>query len=426
MVSCAERVQRGAPPELKLVSPFEFLNSNPGPDFNKAYQAYQQGYYSESRSQLKKILQDDSSNFPVALTIGYTHIAEKNYELAEKYVRQALEISPEYAQAHFALAQILEQKNDYEGALAELNEVTRLNPGYPELGQNRNIFILKATESYLTRGRSLAASDPAEAVRYFEAAAALAPEIPQIQLEIAQIYLRQKNCTEGMKYLKKAGDELPQDSETLFNLADCLAEAGEQEQALNLYQKLQAERPEDTAIRNKIENVQKDLAFESMPEEFQGISSAERINRAQLAALLVTNLEFLQKYAASRSQIITDTLNHWAHNYIRKVVDLAMMDLFPNRTFQPNRAITKLELARAASRVLEILERNEGRTLPASGQQPELIPDISGGHVYYAMVAKALSAGVVSLDADGSFHPGRPVSGAEAMSMVNRLKILSE
>lgn len=426
MVSCAERVQRGAPPELKLLSPFEFLNSNPGPDFNKAYQAYQQGYYSDSRSQLKKILQNDSSNFPATLAIGYTYMAEKNFALAEKYVRQALEISPAYAQAHFALAQTLEQQNDYEGALAELNEVARLNPEYPELEQNRNIFTLKATELYLSKGKSLAVSDPAEAIRYFEAAAALAPEISQISLEIAQIYLKQKNCAEGMKYLEKAGNEMPQDFEPQSNLADCLVEAGEQDQALNLYQKLQAQRPEDPEIRNKIENVQKVLAFQSMPEEFQAISSAERVNRAQLAALLVTNLKFLQKYAASHSQIITDTLNHWAHNYIRKVVDLGMIDLFPNRTFQPNRAITKLELARAASRVLEILERNEGRTTPASGQQLELIPDISSGHVYYSMIAKALSAGVVSLDADGSFHPGRPVSGAEAMSMVNRLKILSE
>jgi tetratricopeptide (TPR) repeat protein len=426
-LSCAERIELGAPPELKLVDPFEFLNSIPDPEFNKAYANYQQGYYSKSRSQLKKIVDDDATNFPALLTIGYTYVAEKNFSLAEKYVRQALEISPGYPQAHFALALILEQQNNYEGALAELNEVVRLNPDYPDLEQNRNIFTLKATEFYLNKGRTLADGDPAGAIRYFEAAAALAPEIPQIPLQIAEIYLKQKNCTQGMKYLEKAGSEaMPEDFEAQSNLANCYKEAGEAAKALTLYQQLKAQKPDDPELRTKIENVEKILAFESMPEEFQAISSAERVNRAQLAALLVTNLEFLQKYAASHSQIITDTLNHWAHNYIRKVVDLGMMDLFPNRTFQPNRSITKLELARAASRVLEILERNEGRPVPASGQQPELIPDISTGHVYYSMISRAVSAGVVSIDADGSFHPGRPVSGAEAMSMVNRLKMIAE
>jgi tetratricopeptide (TPR) repeat protein len=423
---CAEHVERGAPPEQNLVGPFEFLNSQPSSDFNKAYQAYQQGYFSDSRSQLKKVLHDDANHFPALLTIGYTYMAEKNFELAERYVRQALTISPDYSQAHFALAQILEMQNNYEGALAELNEVARLNSEYPGIEQTKNIFTLKATEFYLDKGKSLADSDPNEAIRYLEAAEVLAPEITQVPLQIAEIHLKQRNCPEALKYLEKTGGELPQGFEAKSNLADCYSEAGKEDLALKIYSELQTERPDDPEIRSKMERTEKLLAFRNMPEEFQEISSAERVNRAQLAALLITNLEFLQKYAASHSQIITDTLNHWAHNYIRKVVDLGMMDLFPNRTFQPNRTITKLELARAASRVLEILERNEGRTVTASGQQLAEIPDVASAHVYYGMIAKAVSAGVVSLDADGWFHPSRPVSGAEAMSMVNRLKTLSE
>lgn len=55
-----------------------------------------------------------------------------------------------------------------------------------------------------------------------------------------------------------------------------------------------------------------------------------------------------------------------------------------------------------------------------------IIDDVPNGNIYHGMVTKTLQAGVLSLDTDGRFHMNRPVSGAEAQSVVNRLQVLSE
>jgi len=106
-------------------------------------------------------------------------------------------------------------------------------------------------------------------------------------------------------------------------------------------------------------------------------------------------------------------------------VNLGIIDLFPNRSFQPNLEITRLELAKAASRILEILEMNENKTFSGTNS-PVAIPDISSQNVFYPMISKTLSTGVLTLDADGRFHPSRSVSGAEVLSLVNRLKEITE
>ncbi len=149
------------------------------------------------------------------------------------------------------------------------------------------------------------------------------------------------------------------------------------------------------------------------------------MSRAQLAAYLVINLEILQKYSSENPQIIVDIIQHWAQSYIQKVVNLGIMDVFPNRTFQPNQPVSKLELAKAASRVMEIIEMNGRHRYPADAG-PAVIPDVPPGHMHYGLISKPVAAGILSLDGDGRFHGSRRVSGSEAISVVNRLKALTE
>jgi tetratricopeptide (TPR) repeat protein len=423
LLSCAERVAL-APPRMQLVNPASFQKLPNVSAYSEAYKNYEKGDQRRARSEYQKVLKKNPGHYPSLLGIGYTYLAEGNLDFAERYARKALAVQEEYAQGHYALAHILETRQDYEGALVELTRVRDLRPDYPGVEQNRNILRLKLVEEHLTQARSLAASDPDAALMHFAKAHDMAPEVPQILLEMAGIQLNRGRCEEAIQYLREVLQEIPDDPEAKMKLADCLAEKREYEEALGLYQDLAASNP-GSALDEKIKDLQKTIAFLKMPVEYQEISRAEQVNRAQLAALLVTELPFLQKYQLMNSEIMVDILNHWARSYMQKVVDLGIMEVYPNRTFEPRQPISRLELANAANRVLQILSTSEGKQIPQVAENIQ-IPDLSLTSVNYPVVFATISAGVLSLDADGRFHPGRPVSGAEVMSMVNRLKNLSE
>lgn len=411
------------PPKAGFENPLANLDTNPGKAYFGGYAAYQKGDQIQARKQFQKRLESSREYYPAYLAIAYTYLAEDNMNSAERYVEKALELAPDYPQAHYARAYLLEARQEYDASLDELDTVLRLNPDYPSAQQQHNIVRLKATELHLMEARRLAATDPEQALAHYKRVEGLASEIPELPLETARLLVRQGNCAEAVPYLRTAVERMPDETAPRALLADCLAELGELEETLRAYQELAALDPRNHTLMQKIKAVEKTIAARKLPEEYQAIPTASQATRAQLAALLVVELDFLEQFQAPGSEIIPDILDNWAQNYIRKVVDLGIMDLYPNRTFQPQQALTRVELAKAASRLLEILEA-AGIKPPA--YEPVSIPDLPGSNIYYSMVSKALSSGAISLDADGRFHPSRAVSGAEILSMVNRLKTFAE
>ncbi len=425
MAGCASTSQRVRQPALHLENPMAFLKGTPDSEFQKAYVQYSKGNLQKARTGFQKAIRNSPDHFPAYLGIAYTYLAEKNPDNAEKYIRKSLEISPDYPQAHYGLGTVLEMRQEYDAALTEMDEVIRLNPDYPSIQQDRDIMKLQSTEQHLTLAQELSENNPEEALKHLKRAQELAPEVPQIPLDIAVILVRQGNCTEALPYLQSADERNPGTPEIKKQLVSCLIDLKKYNEALLVLQDLATLEPQNIQTKQQIEKVKKLIFISSLPEEFQTISTAEQINRGQLSALLLVHLEVLQNYRTQEAQIIVDSINHWAQNFIRKAVDLGIFDLFPNRTFQPSQPVTRLELAKAVSRILEILKKNDGMKAEATWE-PVMIPDIGASSVYYGMVSKALSAGVMSPDADGRFHPGRAVSGAEAISVVNRLKNLVE
>jgi hypothetical protein len=87
------------------------------------------------------------------------------------------------------------------------------------------------------------------------------------------------------------------------------------------------------------------------------------------------------------------------------------MELYPNHTFQPGMLVRRVELARAAARALDVL-RVPRAPAPAPG-------DMSRSHLDYDAVERVLGAGLMGLGASGGFEPWRPVSGREAIEVVD-------
>jgi tetratricopeptide (TPR) repeat protein len=422
--ACAPKPAPVAEPAADLPNPLQGIELAPNPDYQSGYAEYLRGDQKKARQKFFTVLQNAPDYYPANLALAYSYMAENNIEYAESYTRKAIETNQDYAQAHFLLSNILEGQQKYTSALEHLNEVARINPQYRGLGQAQNILKLKATEQYLNQGRELAETNPEEALRYLKAAHNMAPEVSQIPVEIATILLKQNNCREAVDYLRIAIENSPEDLAVKNQLADCLLQLEDYQQAKLLYEEIALQMPSDAAIQQRLDEIKKRIFIENLPAEYQSIPQAPEITRAQLAAYLAVNLETLQKYRSENQQIVVDIIQHWAQSYIQKMVSLGIMDVYPNRTFQPNQPVTKLELAKVASRILEIVELSGKGQFPVNPQL--IIPDIPPGHLYYRLVARPLSAQVISLDGDERFHASRRVSGAEAMSVVNKLKALTE
>jgi len=106
------------------------------------------------------------------------------------------------------------------------------------------------------------------------------------------------------------------------------------------------------------------------------------------------------------------------------VTHAGMMEPFANHTFQPRAAVRRADLALVVSRVLaRIAEIKPG---PQAWEAAKLkFPDLPPGHLAYRAASTAVAAGVMKLQADGSFQPSKLVGGAEAVEVIGRLQALA-
>jgi hypothetical protein len=101
------------------------------------------------------------------------------------------------------------------------------------------------------------------------------------------------------------------------------------------------------------------------------------------------------------------------------VVNAAILDAQPNRTFVPAQTVSRGEFSMAMSRLTRVL----GVTPAQSPSIPT--PDLVPGHALYGDVQLLLQSGLLTLDNLGNFDIKAQVSGREAVNAMGRLHALS-
>jgi hypothetical protein len=180
-----------------------------------------------------------------------------------------------------------------------------------------------------------------------------------------------------------------------------------------VYETLLGRDPEDAAARAGVRSARESLALLSMPEEYRAIDQAPRISRADLAALFAVRLPATQSPGESESRVLVDISGSWAREYIATVVALGIMDPYPNHTFQPGALVRRVDVARAAARVLD-----RWRWPPGTSPAPS---DMAPTHLDYGAVGRVLGAGLMGLTTAGAFEPWRAVSGRETIDVLDAL-----
>lgn len=135
------------------------------------------------------------------------------------------------------------------------------------------------------------------------------------------------------------------------------------------------------------------------------------VKRAELAALLARNIG--TEAAAAGTGFPDVSASHWAADDIAKVAAAGLMKGDPDGSFQPERAVTRAEMAVLGARLKQL-------SFDESGAAVSAISDVNS-HWAAGAIDAVKAAGLMIGFADGSFAPAQTLSRAEAVTAINRL-----
>jgi tetratricopeptide (TPR) repeat protein len=257
--------------------------------------------------------------------------------------------------------------------------------------------------------------DVATAEAAYRSALDVAPGVGGVRSELARL-LQQTGRGDEAVALLEGGAEPNRD--VLETLARLRVERGELEEGLEVYRRLLELDPDDSLTRERAEDVRHELEQLRMPEEYRRIPEAERVSRADLAALIAVKVTALNRLPQAPTPVVVDVGERWewARAGILEVVGLDILSLYPNHTFQPQATVRRDELAHAVGRVLDLLGWPE--------QPVPRLKDVGPSHLYYRGVTRSVAAGLLDVTPAGAFEGWRPVTGEDAVAVTEALASL--
>ncbi len=348
--------------------------------------------------------------------LGYARLRARRLGPALDAFKAALAINPSYAPALAGAALAAGRSGDLDAALGFYQRLLE-QPGMESQAIKRHYgeVRLQVTEAHIAAGQAaIQAGDTTHGAEELRAALVSAPELSTVRLQLANLLAQADDTAGAIEVLSAdpAGNR-----EVLLRLGELLSQTGDHAGALTAYQRILSADPSDEAARRLAAQTRRTIEFLQMPAEYRHIYTAPRITRADLAGLLavkVTSLARLQ--VGGEAPVATDISGSWAREYVIRMLALGVMETYPNHTFQPAAVVRRGELALSVARILDLAG---WPTRPGP-----VITDMSRAHLHYAAVSRVVAAGLMQLTPSGAFEPWRPVTGPQAVAIVDSLASL--
>ncbi len=353
---------------------------------------------------------------PARVVLGFAALRANRLKDSAAIFSSVISAQPNDVAALVGLASVKRKQGLLDQALPLYLKAERLRPKDAALSRRASEVKLAVAEAAIAQAGALSAEGKkAEAIVMLQRAIEVAPELSPVRLELADLLVESGRRTEALSVLGAAQDA---DRNIAIRIASIRFEDGDldgAEMALRRGLREVAEDAEGAALLARIKDRRASLA---LPEPLRAIGDAPRITRAELAALVVERVEALKsRPPAARNEVASDLSRTWARPQVLRALELGLMDVYPNHTFQPSGVVRRGELAVVAARVLDLV--GWGRS---NGAAPK---DMSPSHLQYSSVVRVVGAGVMQNAASGAFEPWRIVTGAEAKAVVEALTRLS-
>ncbi len=336
---------------------------------------------------------------------GMQAVEEGNWKEAALSFNQAIRLDADYAEAYAGIALVLAERRQFHKAVEYAEKAIQKDTRSPQ--------------AYTAKGRVLLMMQKpdqmAAALQAFDKALQLDPNNDDALFFKAQTLAWQEKYDEAAKLLTVLASQPGR----YKNKAT---------RQLAFLRRLQQASPK-TPIGKKMVNV-------------------EAMTRADLAALLVEELDLptlvnrrnpnlygpayksvkqAEQKKSDRAAAITDIQGHWAESWIREVVRLGAMDIFPDKSFRPDEKVRRMDFALTMQQVIILVTGNRSLDTAFIGM-PSQFPDVKKSHYAFNAVTLCVERGIMAPDPQtGEFRLNDDVSGVDALISLRKLQaILNE
>lgn len=358
----------------------------------------------------------------VAAGLGYLSLIDQNLAAAEDYLQRSLEAQPELTVAHLGLGQVYQKSGQEEQAYRAYREALKREPENAFAQENAKALAESLTDAAVTEAERAAAAGQADASRdAYLRALEYSPRLKKAHNALARQFIKAGDFHSAYLHLKAAGDDRVEDVGLLREFADALYKSGQWSRSLEIYEQIKALSPQDKVVAERIDQIKNRLGVVDLPDQYAAIASAPGLTKEDAAALIGVQFREILGDLNPKSVVIVDITTSWAMRYIVKAAGLGILEVYSNRTFQPRKVLNRAEFAEVLSRLIGVLKKAGRRLLPQIPVERIRIADVPQEHFYFPAVAQAVAYGLLELAPDRTFKPELPVTGREAVQVINLL-----
>ena len=357
--------------------------------------------------------------------LGYAYLILNNLSRAETAFKAGLEDYPDLALLHSGLAQIYHKTGREDQAFAEYREVLKTEPENPWAKIQYEALRSKKIDEALTQAKSyLAEGDTKKGKEFLLKTLYYSPQHIEANMTLANIYKKENKLQNALVHLKAANSAEPENKTILKDYAETLYKAGQYTKSLSVYEQLSNLEPENKSISDRLEDIRSKLGVLELPSTYDSIPLSQAVNKEEVAALLAVKFREVLDEVSTKPPIIIDIATSWAQRFILQMTALGVLDIYPNHTFQPKKAITRAEMAEILYRLIGYLQKKGYKFIQQIPPERIQISDVSPHNYYYQPILQILSLNVMELSADRSFQPDLPVSGKQAIRYLDIILVL--
>jgi tetratricopeptide (TPR) repeat protein len=417
----------GTPRFPDFVAPIvpPFSNASAAAHQDRGWAFLQMGDLDQADREFTSALKGQPAFYPAEISLGYLELARKHPGAALTRFARALDAHRGDASALVGRGQAQLALGRERDALAAFQAAAAADPSLLDLTRQIDVLKFRLLEANLAKARAAArAGRFDDAIQAYLAAIADSPDSPILYRELAGVEHEKGDSESALENLRTAVWLDPGDAKSFAEIGRLLEERHDLEGATKAYRQALAIEP-SAEVEARLEAMSTRGESGRLPAEYRAIDGAPQIARGDLAALIGVGLAPLLEVDPRRSEVpITDVSSHWASAWIMLVTHAGMMEPFANHTFQPRAVVRRADFALVVRRVLaRITELKRGQEAWETAKLK--FSDLPPGHLAYRAASAAVAAGVMRLQADGSFQPSRVVTGAEAVEAIGRLQTLA-
>ncbi len=360
--------------------------------------------------------------YPAHAGAGYVDVARRSYDDALVDFGAALAKAPAYVPALVGRGQALLGLDRNEEALTAFEAALKADASLADVRRRVDLLRFRSAQDVVEGARAAATANRLDDARAaYQHAIEMSPGSAFLHRELGIVERRRGDSQAALTELRKAVELDAMDAASLIQIGELLEQRLDFVGAESHYREAEALEPSE-ALTKRIAEVAEKARIAKLPPDFHAIPESPEITRGDLAALIGIRLEPLLQRASARQVVVTDARSHWAAPWIAEVARAGVLDPFPNHTFQPRSRIRRGDLAAAVSRLLQIAGGDRAEAWTSA--RPK-IADMAPGHLSYPAVSVAVASGAMPLDEADRFSVTRPVSGTEAIDVLERVAALA-